>query len=226
MFDILLVEDDQNIREMIQDYFYAKDKMSLRLHTAASGQRGLELVYENKYDLLLLDIMLPEVDGFEICREARRHSDVPIIFITARTSQEDALRGYALGCDDYIVKPFSLPVFYEKVIATIRRSKGMVRSDVLRAGEISLNPNNGIVLCSGEEIRLTAKEYTILKILLENKNKVISRDRLISEIWGYDSDVDERVLDTHIKNLRKALGKNASVLKTIIRRGYRIEEPK
>ncbi len=224
MYNILLVEDDRNICEMICDYFAAKSKLELVIDCAYNGEVGIEKAYENRYDLLLLDVMLPEVDGFEICREVRRYSDTPVIFITARTAQEDILRGYALGCDDYIVKPFSLPVFYEKVVATIKRSKGLVRSNNLTAGAISLNPENGIVLCQGEEVRLTAKEYTILKILLENKNRVISRDRLISDVWGYDSDVDSRVLDTHIKNLRKALGSSAGVLKTVVKRGYRIED--
>ena len=224
MYRVLLVEDDPNICEMIRDYFSAKSKMELDIHIAKNGGSGLNLAYEEKYDLFLLDIMLPEVDGFEICREIRRYSDTPIIFITARTAQEDILKGYALGCDDYIVKPFSLPVFYEKVIATIKRSKGLVRSDVLSAGTLSLNPNNGIVISDGEEVSLTAKEYVILKILLENKNKVISRERFIQEIWGYDSDVDVRVLDSHIKNLRKALAGNAQMIKTVVRRGFRIED--
>ncbi len=224
MYRILLVEDDKNICEMIQDYFLMKGKIDLKIDTAYSGEMGLEKAYENRYDILLLDVMLPEIDGFEICSEVRRYSDTPIIFITARTSQRDILRGYALGCDDYIVKPFSLPVFYEKVIATIKRSKGLVRNSVLSAGTVSLNPNNGIVISDGEEIKLTAKEYTILKILLENKKKVISREKLINEVWGYDTCVDDRVLDTHIKNIRKALGANSGLIRTIIKRGYRIED--
>ena len=120
--------------------------------------------------------MLPELDGFEICKEIRRESDVPIIFITARTDERDILNGYALGCDDYVVKPFPLPVLYEKVNALIKRSKGLVRSKVFSSGGISLNPNNGIVVCDGEEVKLTAREYGILKVLLENKGIIISRE--------------------------------------------------
>ena len=224
MYKVLLVEDDPHICEMIQDYFSAKSKLELEIHIAKNGEVGLSRAYEEKFDVFLLDIMLPEVDGFEICREIRRYSDTPIIFITARTAQEDILKGYALGCDDYIVKPFSLPVFYEKVIATIKRSKGLVRSDVLSVGTLSLNPNNGIVVSDGEEVNLTAKEYVILKILLENKNRVVSREKFIQEIWGYDSDADVRVLDSHIKNLRKALAGNSQMIKTVVRRGFRIED--
>lgn len=223
MYKVLLVEDDLNICEMILDCFAVRDKLELKIDVANDGESGLAKAYENKYDLLILDVMLPEIDGFEICKEVRRFSDTPIIFITARSAQEDILQGYAIGCDDYVVKPFSLPVFYEKVVATIKRSKGLVRLDVLQAGTVTLNPNNGIVMSEGEEIKLTSKEYLILKILLENKNYVVPREKFIVEIWGYDSDVDERILDTHIKNLRKALKSNARLLKTVIRRGYRME---
>lgn len=224
MYKILLVEDDKNIREMIVDYFAQRDKGNYEITLAPNGSDGLEKAYESAYDLLLLDVMLPQLDGFSICKEVRRYSDVPIMFITARTSQEDMLCGYALGCDDYIVKPVSLPVFFEKVNALIKRSKGLVRSDVLKAGSLTMNPNNGIVISDGSEINLTAKEYRILKLLLENKGNVVTREKIITSIWNYETEVDERVLDTHIKNLRKALGTNSKLIKTVIGRGYRVEE--
>lgn len=222
MYRILLVEDDKNIREMLCDYFTEKSGNTIIIDTVADGQSGVEKAYENAYDLLLLDIMLPNLDGFEICKEVRRLSDVPIMFITARCDQEDILTGYALGCDDYIVKPFSLPVFYRKVNALIKRSKGLVRSGLLTAGTLSLNPNNGIVISDGEEIDLPAKEYSILKTLLENKGCVVQRETLINHAWGYDECTNDRALDTHIKNLRKALGENAKLIKTVIKRGYKI----
>lgn len=222
MYRILLVEDDKNICEIICDFFAAKNS-NIKFEIAKNGEQGLELAYEKSYDLLLLDVMLPRLDGFSICKEVRRYSDVPIIFITARTSQEDMLEGYGLGCDDYIIKPFSLPVFYEKVNALIKRAKGLVRYEHLAVGSLSLNPNNGIVISDGEEVKLTAKEFAVLKLLLENKGKVVSRDKIITSLWGYDSDVDERVLDTHIKNLRRALKGNSKLIKTVIKRGYRVE---
>ena len=123
-----------------------------------------------------------------------------------------------------MVKPFPLPVLYEKVNALIKRSKGLVRSKVFSSGGISLNPNNGVVISGGDEIKLTAREYGILKVLLENKGRVISREKLIDIVWGYNNDTDERVLDTHMRNLRKALGANGKQIKTVIRRGYRIED--
>lgn len=224
MYKILLVEDDKNISEMLCDYFTEKSSNRILIDVADNGKKGADMAYENTYDLLLLDIMLPQLDGFEICKEVRRFSDVPIMFITARCAQEDILTGYALGCDDYIVKPFSLPVFYNKVNALIKRSKGLVRSPLLKSGTLSLNPNNGIVISDEKEINLPAKEYSILKALLENKGCVVSRDALIKAAWGYDSKVDERALDTHIKNLRKALGDNSKMIKTVVKRGYRIGE--
>ncbi len=222
MNKILLVEDDYNIRDMICRFFKMQSG-NIAIDTADNGEDGLKKAYENSYDLLLLDVMMPELDGFEVCRELRRYSDVPIMFITARTAQEDILTGYALGCDDYIIKPFPLPVLYEKVKALIKRSKGLVRFDVLSVGAVSLNPNNGVVTSSGEEVSLKAKEYGILRVLMENKNCIVSRETLLNKVWGYDTLVDDRVLDTHIKNLRKALKTNSKLIKTVRRRGYKIE---
>lgn len=224
MYRILLVEDDRNIQSLINNYFVKKEKNVFEIDIASDGEQGLEKAYENNYDCLLLDVMLPELDGFEICREIRRDSDVPVIFITARTDENDILNGYALGCDDYVVKPFPLPVLYQKVKALIKRSKGLVRSKVYFTGDLSLNPNNGKVISQNEEIKLTAREYGILKVLLENKGVVISRDRLVDIVWGYNSDTDARVLDTHMRNLRKALGDNGKLIKTVVRRGYKIED--
>ena len=224
MYRVLLVEDDPHIREMICDHFHEKSKSTLFVDTAENGQEGVEKAYENAYDVLILDVMLPELDGFEICREVRRNSDVPIIFLTARVAEEDMLRGYALGCDDYVTKPFPLPVLYEKVNALIKRSKGLVRSGLLTAGGITVNPNNGKVFSDDEEVKLTAREYSILKMLLESKGAVVSRETILVKLWGYDTDFDDRVLDNHIRNLRKVLGDNGKLIKTVVRRGYRIED--
>lgn len=224
MYRILLVEDDADIRVIVSDYFTHKKKNAFQVDLAADGQTGLEKAYEYHYDLLLLDIMLPELDGYEICRQVRKESDVPIIFITAKADEDDRLNGYALGCDDYIVKPFMLSELYEKVSAMIRRSKGLVRSKVLTVGTLSLNPNNGKVKSDGKAVKLTETEYAILKILMENKGATVSREKFMDIIWGYNSGVDERVLDVFICNLRKALGANGKLIKTVIRRGYRIED--
>lgn len=225
MYRVLLVEDDNRICSMIQNFFKVKDS-KFKIDFAFDGTQGIKSVYENNYDLLLLDVMMPELDGFEVCREVRRYSDIPIMFITAKSSQEDILTGYALGCDDYIVKPFSLPVFYEKARALVKRSKGLVRSDILLVGTISLNPNNGTVVSNGKEIELKAKEYGVLKILMQNKNAIVSRETLLNKVWGYDNLFDDRIIDAHIKNLRKALDENGKLIKTLRRRGYKIEDEK
>ena len=223
MYRILLMEDDPDIREIIVDYFEGKENNKYKLDCAEDGDIGLKLAYENSYDALLLDIMMPEVDGYTICRELRKNSDIPIVFITAMAAQENILRGYALGCDDYVVKPFRLAVLYEKVSALIRRFKGIVRCPMLSSGGVTLDPNSGKVISDDRELSLTAKEYAVLKILLENKGKIITRDRLICSLWGYDSVIDERNIDTHIKNLRKELGEKAYLIRTVRGRGYVME---
>lgn len=226
MYRILLVEDDMDIRELICDYFHSKSNNTIHIDTAENGQKGIEKAYENEYDVLLLDVMLPELSGFEICKEVRKDSYVPILFITARAAQEDMLHGYALGCDDYVVKPFPLPILFEKVNALIKRSKGLVRLPQFHAGSLILNPNNGKVISGANEIELTSKEYSILRILFENKGRIINREMIVRKLWGYDCDIDERIVDSHIKNLRKALGENAKLIKTVRARGYILEDLK
>lgn len=220
MFHILLVEDDRKIREGIEDYFKAKSDMEF--HVAIDGDQGLEMLYEQEFDLVLLDIMLPGVDGFTLCKELRRNSEAPIIFLTARGREEDILYGYDLGCDDYVVKPFSLATLYAKVNALLNRSKGMILGKEMTAGNISLNPRTMNVKVGEKEIELAPKEYRILKILMENKNLVVSRDTIIVRIWGYDYDGDERILDNHMKKLRKALGDSGKQIRTVIGKGYKL----
>lgn len=222
MFDVLLVEDDERIRQVICDYVGRKDEMDIKLHIAVDGSMGLDLIYENEYDLVLLDVMMPGADGFELCRELRKKSSVPIIFLTARGREEDVIYGYDIGCDDYIVKPFSLATLYVKMRALLNRSKGTIISKEMKAGEITLNPATMTVKSGDDTLELAQKQYLILKILMENKGVVVTREKLILRIWGYDYDGDERILDNHMKKLRKALGSNAKQIKTVIGKGYKI----
>jgi len=222
-FKLLLVEDDLEIREIISDYFTEKGDGSFDIHTAETGNEGQINCRSNEYDLILLDVMLPEVDGFTICRELRKTSDVPIIFITARHSENDRLHGYQLGCDDYVTKPFSLAELYAKVTALVRRSKGMVRKEIMHSGCIKLDPYRCTVYVNDEEVMLAPIEFAILKTLMDNEGKVVSRDSLIIRIWGYDFDGNDRVVDNHIKKLRKALGGASSQIKTIFKKGYKLE---
>lgn len=223
-YKILLVEDDVELIEIISDYFEEKSQGIFNIDCAKTGDEGQQKCIENEYDLVLLDVMLPEVDGFTICRELRRNSDVPIIFITARQSEEDRLHGYSLGCDDYISKPFSLAELYAKVTALIKRTKGMVRNEIMTAGKIKLDPYRYTVFVNDEELILAPKEYAILKILMENAGKVVSRESLLIRVWGYEFDGNERVVDNHIKKLRKSLGDAAPQIKTVVKIGYRLEE--
>lgn len=222
MYRILLVEDDAQIREVITEYFNGKEE--IRITTARDGDKGLELIYETEYDLIMLDIMMPGADGFQICREIRKNSVVPIIFLTARGREEDVLYGYDLGCDDYIVKPFSLAELYAKTKALLNRSKGLVGTKLLQCGSISMNPTTLLVTAGGREVTLPPKEYGILKYLLEHKGSLVQRETLLVRIWGYDYEGNERVVDNRIKNLRKELGDAGKQIKTIITKGYRLEE--
>lgn len=222
MYQVLLVEDDVQISEVITEYFNGKDE--IQISVARDGEEGLDLVYETEYDLVLLDVMMPGMDGFQLCREIRKNSIVPIIFLTARGREEDVLYGYDLGCDDYIVKPFSLAELYAKVKALLNRSKGLVGTKLLQCGKISLNPATLTVMAEGKEVILPPKEYSILKYLLEHKGVLVERETLLTRIWGYDYEGNERVVDNRIKNLRKELGDAGKQIRTIITKGYRMEE--
>lgn len=225
-YKILLVEDNPQIRMGINDFFVGKSAGELEIIHAEDGDEGLGKIYENEYDLILLDIMLPGIDGYTICKEIRKKSTVPIIFITAKIHEEDMLHGYDMGCDDYITKPFSLKELYAKVQALLKRSKGLIGCNVLCCGDITLNSTTCCVKVRNEDILLPPKEYEILKYLMERKGQVAKRDVLLSQIWGYDYEGSDRVVDNHIKKLRQALGDNGKYLKTVVSKGYIITEGK
>lgn len=222
-FRILLVEDDEQIREVITDYFASKDSV-ITIETASDGDMGLELLHTNEYDLVMLDVMLPGTDGFSLCRHIRAKSSVPVLFLTARGREEDKLFGYDLGCDDYIVKPFSLAELYAKTNAILRRAKGMTTAKVMTCGRISLDPVKMTVCVDGISVELPPKEYEILKYLMEHKDWVIARETLLTRVWGYDYFGGDRVVDNHIKKLRKALGSAGEQIKTVISKGYKLTE--
>lgn len=219
----LLIEDDAQLREIITDYFTEKSGGAFQLEAAGTGSDGLQKGLEDDYDLVLLDVMLPEVDGFAICRALRKKSDVPIIFITARHKENDRLQGYHLGCDDYIAKPFSLAELYAKVMALIRRAKGTVHNEAMTAGSIQLNPYRCTVFINESEVSLAPMEFAILKILMENRGRLVSRESLLIRVWGYDFEGNDRVVDNHVKKLRKALGDASGQIKTVFKKGYKLE---
>lgn len=223
-YKFLLVEDDPQIREILIDYFTEKSRGTYLVDYAGTGGGGMEKCAEYTYDLVLLDVMLPDVDGFTICRELRKNSDVPIIFITARQDESDRLQGYRLGCDDYISKPFSLAELYAKVTALVRRVNGTVRDEIIACGAIKLNKYRYTVFVNDLEILLAAKEFAVLKMLLENKGRPVSRESLLERVWGYDFEGGDRVVDNHVKKLRRSLGTASRQIKTVFKMGYKMEE--
>ncbi len=220
---ILLAEDERDMREVLCDYFTAKSGGELTMISAPDGNTALHLIETQPFDLLLLDIMLPGTDGFALCRAAREQGDAPVLFVTAREDEQDKLYGYDQGAGDYVVKPFSLAVLYAKAQALLRRSRGMTAAEVLRAGALELNPARGTVTADGQRIDLPPKEFALLRALMERKNRVLTRDELLDLAWGWDYDGTDRVIDGHIKKLRRALGKHADCIKTVVKRGYKLE---
>ena len=223
-YRMLCVEDDSQIREIIEDYFTAKKENEFDITLAKDGLEAKDLLEENEFDIVLLDVMLPHLDGFSICRLIRKKSDVPVIFLTARTMEEDVLLGFETGCDDYVTKPFSLATLYAKCIALLNRAKGTVLSEASTIGKISINYNSMVVTSDGSIIELPPKEYELLAYLFKHKDWVISRETLLNAVWGYDFEGGERVVDNHIKKLRKNLGSAGEQIKTVISKGYKLCE--
>ena len=223
-FRLLIVEDSPELLEAASDFFREEGAGLWDIVTASDGNDALAKVQNGSFDLMILDIMLPGASGFEICKAARKISDCPIIFLTALGSENNILKGYETGCDDYVVKPFSLRHLYAKSLALLKRATKNVDSDVLQCGAISLNRKTMLVTVSGREIPINAKEYFLLVYLLENKGSVLTRYSILEHVWGDDLDVNDRVVDNTIRRLRESLGSASGQIKTMIGRGYRITE--
>ena len=218
---ILIAEDEPRLLAILCDYFESKGDQPI---PAKDGLEALELAETNEFDGVLLDIMMPGLNGLSVCRALRKDSDVPIIFLTALSDEEDKLLGYELGADDYVTKPFSLAVLHAKMTALINRSRGNVRqTDRLTAGEITMQLSSQKVFVSGEAVSLTPKEYALLLCLMRNRGNVMSREQLLIKCWGYDYDGEARAVDTHIRRLRDKLGTAAGYVKTVIKAGYKLE---
>lgn len=222
-YKILIVEDEPRLRQVLQDYFLSKGDLPT---TAPDGLTALEIAENNTFDGVLLDIMMPGLDGLSVCRALRRNSDVPIVFLTALSDEEDKLEGYRLGGDDYITKPFSMAVLYAKLTALIQRSRGSIRqTDTLTAGPIQLRLSAKRVFVDRQEVMLTPKEYRLLEQLMRSRNTVLSRERLLELCWGYDYEGDARAVDTHIRRLREKLGSASTLIRTVVKTGYCLEVP-
>ena len=218
---ILIVEDEAKLRDVLCDYYRSKGELP---DEASNGIQALSLIEENEYDAVLLDIMMPKLDGLTVCRAVRRTNDVPIIFLTALSDEEDKLLGYELGADDYVTKPFSMSVLYAKTMALIKRNRrNVLAGDRMEADGIILEISTRKVFAGKKEVLLTPKEYSLLRCMMQNKNMVMSREQLLVKCWGYDYEGEAWAVDTHIKRLREKLGKYSDCIKTVIKAGYRLE---
>jgi len=222
MYKLLVVDDEQKIREVIREY---AEFSGYSVSEAGDGLTALELCKVNDYDLLIVDVMMPKLDGFSACKEIKKIKDVPIIMLSARGEEYDKLFGFELGIDDYIVKPFSPKELMARVNAVLTRGSSKIQqpvADLIFKG-LKVNIPGRVVYIDEQKIELTPTEYDLLFYLVNNKDLALSRDKLLSDLWGYDFYGDDRIVDTHIKNLRNRLGKYRDFIVTLRGVGYKFE---
>ena len=220
MAKILVVEDEKRMQSIIVEYM---QKGGYTCITANDGVEALTILKSNNIDLMILDIMMPYLDGFSVCRVSREMTNIPIIILTAKGEEEDKLKGYEYGADDYITKPFSPKVLLAKVNALLRRYTTDIPKNSLSLGKIFIMVASRQVYVEDKLIYLTYKEFELLRLFMENPNQVFSREKLLNCIWGYDFEGNTRTVDTHIKTLRKKLGSEGHHIVTLIRSGYKFE---
>ena len=222
---VLLIEDEEKMRELIKIAFRKEDFVIIE---AVDGKQGLNLFRTNSVDIVILDIMLPEIDGWTVCREIRRTSNIPIILLTARGEEFDKLFGFELGADDYLVKPFSPKELLARVKALLRRAeiKSNEAASYYKFGNIVIDRLSREVTVNGRAVNLTNKEYELLYFLAANPKIVFTREQLLLKVWGYEQYGDPRTVDTHIKKLREKLGDYSSCISTMWGVGYKFEVPK
>lgn len=222
MYNILVVDDEEKIRTLIRKYAEYED---MKVTEASNGIDALNIFKERQFDLIILDIMMPEIDGFTVCKKIRETSRVPIIMLSARGEEYDKIYGFEVGVDDYVVKPFSVRELMMRVKAVISRNNKEVNNhNIYNKEGLSVDFTGRVVKVDGVVVSMTPKEYDLLFYFIENKGVALTRSRLISEVWGYDYYGDDRTLDTHIKLLRSNLGEYRKYLVTLRGVGYRFEE--
>lgn len=217
MKKILIVDDEEQIRNILRMYLVRE---GYEISEAEDGEKGLRLFYEKPFDLVILDVMLPKKDGWSILREIKKYTETPVIMLTARDDSEDEVFGFEMGADDYITKPFNNKVLLARVKSLLRKSNNSVES-IIEIGDLVINDTSHSVTDSKGEIELAPKEYDLLIYLVKNNKIALSREKLLNEVWGYDFLGDDRTIDTHIKNLRKKIGKGT--IKTIRGIGYKLD---
>lgn len=218
---ILVVEDDMDIQDLLKNFL---QEVGYEIVLAGDGAEALSLFSASQFDLVLLDVMLPKIDGFVVCELIRKQSQVPIIMLTALSGEEEQIRGLDLQVDDYITKPFSMPILIRKIAAVLRRSGGPQGKEhkTIVYQNLVLDCDNYTAAVDGAEYELTQREFEVLKELLTHQGRILTRQNLLDKLWRYDFYGDERVVDTHIKNLRKKLG--IAFIKTVRGVGYRIDK--
>ena len=218
---ILVVDDESRMRKLVRDFLVKKDFEVLE---AGDGAEAVGLFFDTKdVALVILDVMMPKMDGWQVCREIRAYSKVPIIMLTAKSDERDELLGFELGVDEYISKPFSPKILVARVEAILRRTSGLAADDVLRAGGIEINKAAHEVTIDGRAIDLSYKEFELLTYFMENQGIALSREKILNSVWNYDYFGDARTIDTHVKKLRSKLGDKGDYIKTIWGMGYKFE---
>lgn len=218
---ILMVDDESRMRKLVNDFL---SKKGYEVIEAADGEEAVERFYiEKDIALIILDIMMPKMDGWQVCREIRKESKVPIVMLTAKSEEHDELLGFELGVDEYISKPFSPKILVARVDALLRRTNKLDTSEVVEAGNILIDKAAHQVKANGENIDLSFKEFELLVYFVENKGIALSREKILNNVWNYDYFGDARTIDTHVKKLRNKLGDKGNYIKTIWGMGYKFE---
>ena len=218
---ILVVDDESRMRKLVKDFL---TKKGFTVIEAGDGEEAVDKFFEVKdIALIILDVMMPKMDGWQVCREIRQYSKVPIIMLTAKSDEKDELQGFALGVDEYITKPFSPKILVARVEAILRRSNVLAADDTMEAGCIELNKAAHEELIDGKAVELSYKELELLAYFMSNQGVALSRERILNNVWNYDYFGDARTIDTHVKKLRSKLGAKGEYIKTIWGMGYKFE---
>lgn len=217
---ILVVDDESRMRKLVKDFL---SKKNFHVIEAANGEEAVDLFFEHKeIDLIILDVMMPKMDGWQVCKEIRQYSKVPIIMLTAKSDEKDELLGFDLGVDEYISKPFSPKILMARVEAILRRSN-LINDEVIEAGGIVLDKAAHSVLIDQKPVELSYKEFELLTYFITNKGVALSRERILNNVWNYDYFGDARTIDTHVKKLRSKMGPKGEYIKTVWGMGYKFE---
>ncbi len=217
---ILVVDDEQRMRKLVRDFLVKKGFQVLE---ASNGEEAIDVFFSEKnIELVILDVMMPKMDGWAVCREIRQYSHVPIVMLTAKSGEKDELLGFELGVDEYISKPFSPKVLVARVEAILRRT-GASSDDVLEIGGITLDKSAHEVTIDGQKLELSFKEFELLTYFIDNKGIALSREKILNNVWNYDYYGDARTIDTHVKKLRNKMGDKGNYIKTIWGMGYKFE---